>query len=171
MSQLPIDSVRKALTNSFNRYERLGTKISARKAGSLLEATEFSAARPRAFEIQSSLRPLFGKGQPVTACIGDHPDFLHLKETAQMEYCPISTLFMDIEASTKLALIYPNLEDVMRIKNALICAAIEIIQAFDGHVHRIVGDAVMAFFGGRNVDPQNAAIDAIKLRQHVELFQ
>jgi adenylate cyclase len=170
MSQLPIDSVRKALSNSFNRYERLGTKISARKAGPLIEATEFAAARPRTFEIQSSLRPLFGKGQPVDACIGDHPDFLHLKETAQTEYCPISTLFMDIEASTKLALIYPNLEDVVRIKNALICAAIEIIQAFDGHVHRIMGDAVMAFFGGRKADPQNAAIDAINCASTLNYF-
>ncbi|MBJ6584342.1 adenylate/guanylate cyclase domain-containing protein, partial [Enterobacter roggenkampii] len=31
-------------------------------------------------------------------------------------------------------------------KNTIIKYAIEIIQAFDGHVHRIMGDAVMAFF-------------------------
>jgi adenylate cyclase len=170
MSQLPLDSVRKALSNSFKRYERLGSKIFARKAESLLEVTELAAVQPRSFEIQSSLRPLFGKGQPRAASIGDHPDFVHLRETGKTEYCPISTLFMDIEASTKLALIYQNLEDVVRIKNALICAAIEIIQALDGHVHRIMGDAVMAFFGGRNADSQNAAIDAVNCASTLKYF-
>ncbi|MGS4633918.1 hypothetical protein [Enterobacter roggenkampii] len=37
-------------------------------------------------------------------------------------------------------------ETVFNIKNTIIKYAIEIIQAFDGHVHRIMGDAVMAFF-------------------------
>lgn len=84
-------------------------------------------------------------------------------------YCPITTMFMDMEGSTRLNLLFP-LEKVYRIKNAFIQAAIEIVQAFDGHVHRIMGDAVMAYFGGLHKTPEAGVIDALNAACLIRYF-
>lgn len=134
------------------------------------DGTDFSQTEiTPLYSIQSLLRPLYNKGEPKPPDIGDHPDFRHLKGTSDQIYCPITTLFMDLEGSTRLNLLY-SLEEVQRIKNAFIRAAIEIIKSFDGHVHRIMGDAVMAFFGGMNVSPECAAVDAINCAAILQLF-
>ena len=112
------------------------------------------------FEIQDDLRPLFGKGPAVAPSIGHHPDFEHLKATRATEFAPITTLFMDMEGSTRLGLIYTP-EQVFKTKNAVIQSTIDIIKSFDGHVHRIMGDAVMAFFGGKRSTVEQGAIDAL----------
>ena len=131
---------------------------------------EFSAPRMYAdacqtdivpqYSVQNLFRPLFGKGPVQKPSIGDHPDFMHLKGTKNQEKCPIVTLFMDIESSTRLGILYEP-EDVKRIKDAFICIAIELVKSFDGHVHRIMGDSVMAFFGGKRAKTENAIVDAL----------
>ncbi len=121
------------------------------------------------YSMQKLLRPLYGKGEPGKPDIGDHPDFRCLKETNEEVYCPITTLFMDIEGSTRLSLLH-TLPRVKKIKNAYICATIEIVRAFDGHVHRIMGDAVMAYFGGTSGVPEDAAIDAMNCASVLRYF-
>ncbi|MDE9430960.1 adenylate/guanylate cyclase domain-containing protein [Xenorhabdus bovienii] len=73
-------------------------------------------------------------------------------------------MFMDIVGSTKLGRLYEP-ERVFNIKNTIIKHAIEIIQSFDGHVHRIMGDAVMAFFRSSEKEKLNkqndSAIDSL----------
>jgi adenylate cyclase len=112
------------------------------------------------YTFQNWLRPLYGKGKSAPSAIGDHPDFVHLSGTDRVEYHGITTLFMDMEGSTKLSRFNP-LEDVFRIKNAFVRCAIEVVRAFDGHVHRIMGDAVLAFFGGKRTSGEQGAIDAL----------
>lgn len=112
------------------------------------------------YSFQRTIRPIFGKQGVRKPDIGDHPDFLYLRGTDESARSSVATLFMDIEGSTRFGLVY-DLEDVRRIKNAFICSAIQVISSFDGHVHRIMGDAVMAFFGGLNANPENAVIDAL----------
>ncbi len=109
---------------------------------------------------RNTIRTAFGKGNSLVPTIGDHPDFMHLKGTDDTCYCSITTLFMDIESSTRLSLLYP-LPLVMHIKNSFIRTAIQIVTAFDGHVHRIMGDAVMAYFGGITHKPEDASIDGL----------
>ena len=121
------------------------------------------------YEVQGLIRPLYGKEGIQEPLIGDHPDFIHLRGTTGTEYCAITTLFMDIEGSTRLGLLYP-LEEVVAIKNAFICAAMEIVSCFDGHVHRVMGDAVMAYFGGRGVTPEAGIIDAINCAAVLRYF-
>jgi len=94
---------------------------------------------------RKKIREIFGKSGEPSMTIGCHPDFLHLSESPYLENGYSVTLFMDIAGSTKLGKKYP-IETAFNIKNTIIKYAIEIIQAFDGHVHRIMGDAVMAFF-------------------------
>ena len=118
----------------FNDDARQGTLI---KAGHRNDSVEFSESDiTPLYSLQNPLRRLYNKGEAKNPDIGDHPDFRHLKGMNDTINCSITTLFMDLEGSTRLGLIYP-LEDVRRIKNAFIRATIEIVNAFDGHVHRI----------------------------------
>lgn len=121
------------------------------------------------YTLQEKLRPAFGKGFPREVSIGDHPDFAHLAGTSDTMACPIVTLFMDIESSTKLELLYGPAETA-KIKNAFLCTAIELVHAFDGHVHRLQGDAVMAFFGGVSAHAEDAGVDAINCASALWLF-
>jgi len=158
-------ALRSELVDIYENYRQEAGKGSIRKAGETVLA--FSEAKTTTQlipfkSIQNLIRPLYGKRteDDNLPCIGDHPDFEYIKNTGSICYHPITTLFMDIENSTRLSLIY-NLEDVFRIKNAFIRVAIEIIRAFGGHVHRIMGDAVMAYFGGKSVKNTNSVIDAM----------
>lgn len=110
--------------------------------------------------VQPLFRPYFDKKGINPPCIGDHPDFIHLKETQDTENHYITTMFMDIVNSTGLGLAYP-LRDVYLIKNAFISSAIDIVKSFDGHVHRIMGDAIMAYFGSKKECTEDSIINAI----------
>jgi adenylate cyclase len=111
--------------------------------------------------LQTQIRPLFGKHGVNESEIGTHPDFIDLEGTdtgTKNQY--VCTLFVDIKGSTRLSLLYP-LDTVYLFKNAVIKTCVEVIRSFDGHVHRLMGDAVMAFFGGSDTDKENAVADAI----------
>ncbi len=135
-----------------------------------LEASAHTAVAPMG-ALQSILRPLFAKSGMRAPTFGPHPDYRHLLGTTNTERGAVTTLFLDIANSTRLGLIYP-LEVVYLLKNAVLCAAIEIVNAFDGHVHRLMGDAALAFFGGKGRRDEDGAIDAVNcatvLRYYVE---
>ena len=120
-------------------------------------------------EMQTLIRPYFGKLGTRAPKIGDHPDYMHLKKNRGTEFGPVTTLFMDIAGSTKLGLVYSP-EQVYEIKNRFITTAIDLVSAFDGHVHRIMGDAVMAYFGGTSVSVEQGAIDALNCASVLRYF-
>lgn len=123
-----------------------------------------SAALPSVQEEHATQRPIrqwFGKSPDVNqGRIGCHPDFVHLEGTEDKEFHHITTMFVDIKNSTRLALRYPLLE-VQHIKNSILRAASETVRAMDGHVHRFMGDALMAYFGGKNQSKESTAMAAI----------
>jgi adenylate cyclase len=140
------------------------------RAEIIKESRSHDASIEKPGDLQSFVRSVYSKPAPTRAqSIGDHPDFLHLKANFGEEHCAITTLFMDLENSSRLGLLYP-LHDVYRIKNAFILVAIEIVQAFDGHVHRIMGDAVMAYFGGRTGKPEDAIASALNAASLIRYF-
>lgn len=159
---------RQRLDNVYGQYFRQTYESNLQKS-EFAESMKRGADLVPMYSLQSLVRPLFGKGQEQPPDIGDHPDFLHLKGTHQLEYCPITTLFMDIESSTRLSLLYP-LEAVYQIKNSFIRATMEIIKAFDGHVHRVMGDAVMAFFGGKRCLPEDGIINGLNCAAVLRYF-
>jgi class 3 adenylate cyclase len=110
-------------------------------------------------QFQELLRRPYGKTGISPAAIGHHPDFKHLLNTSNTEYCAITTMFMDMKGATTLGVLHEP-PTVFYIKNTFLSLAIEIIKAFDGHVHRLQGDAVMAYFGGKNLPPEQGVIDA-----------
>jgi adenylate cyclase len=151
-----MSNISQKLNDVYDQYLKGSYKSNRSDCVQFSQSTEITPL----YSLQRILRPYYGKGEPKPCLIGDHPDFTYLKGKDQQVYCPITTMFMDLEGSTRLELIY-SLEEVQRIKNAFITATIEIVKTFDGHVHRIMGDAVMAFFGGWGMQPELAVIDAI----------
>ncbi|MCG9632750.1 adenylate/guanylate cyclase domain-containing protein [Vibrio sp. Isolate30] len=110
--------------------------------------------------LQTQIRPLFGKEGVNNFPIGTHPDFVALEGTSETQHHYMCTMFVDIKGSTRLSLLY-DLDSVFIFKNAVIQTCIEVVRSFDGHVHRLMGDAVMAFFGGSTKGKEDAIADAI----------
>lgn len=133
-----------------------------------LESNNTSSSNQE-FQIQSNIRSLFGKHGVTVPAIGGHPDFNYLEKEAKQEHGYAVSLFVDIKGSTKLGVIYTPAE-VFWIKNQIIKCAIETVLAFDGHVHRIMGDAVLAFFRGNDISPQDSAINAINCGAYLVEF-
>lgn len=123
----------------------------------------------RDFNVSGKIRELFGKRILNNTKIGGHPDFDELAISKIKSNGYVTTLFMDIKGSTRLGVVY-DLEDVFYYKNTIIKCAIECIQAFDGHVHRIMGDAVLAFFRSDGKSPRDSAIDAINCGTYLVQF-
>ena len=109
--------------------------------------------------LQKKIRPIYSKKGINQLKIGDHPDFQHLQGGGS-EFCGIISVFMDMVGSTKLCRRF-DLDDVFIIKNSYISTATSLVLAFDGHVHRIMGDAVLAFFGGKSINNDQGAVDAL----------
>ena len=152
----------KSFSQDSLNYESYQTGLEA--ASSIL-TTNTGLPQEQNFGIQENIRKAFGKKGIRDSKIGGHPDFDYLADTKTLKNGFNVTLFIDIKGSTKLGVTY-SAETVFLIKNAIIRAAIETIQAFDGHVHRIMGDAVLAFFRS-DKKARNAAIDAINCGTYI----
>ncbi|HEY8660106.1 MAG TPA: adenylate/guanylate cyclase domain-containing protein [Hanamia sp.] len=103
---------------------------------------------------------LFSHPDLREAKLGLHPDFRHLKGTSEVEYHYIVSVFIDIKGSTNLHREY-NLEEIYVITNTIQSAAIHTCLALGGHVQRLQGDGVFAYFGGKSVDKDTAVKNAV----------
>ncbi|WGQ09018.1 adenylate/guanylate cyclase domain-containing protein [Pedobacter gandavensis] len=90
------------------------------------------------------LTPNFEQG------LGLHPDFLHLKHSETLENHYIVSMFVDIKGSTNLHAKYTP-QTVWIITNTIQRAAIHTCLIFGGYVHRLQGDGLFVYFGGRNM--------------------
>ncbi len=158
------ESVQKGKGFSLDSLSSESYQVGLESASSILNVNS-GLPQEQNFGIQKSIRKAFGKPGINEPKIGGHPDFDYLADTKTLENGFNVSLFIDIKGSTKLGVTY-SAETVFLIKNAIIRAAIETIQAFDGHVHRIMGDAVLAFFRS-DKKARNAAIDAINCGTYI----
>ncbi|MCQ4301447.1 adenylate/guanylate cyclase domain-containing protein [Pseudomonas songnenensis] len=117
--------------------------------------------------IQSDIRSAFGKPGTNNGTIGTHPDFRELADTDNQEHHYICSLFLDIKNSTRLTFIY-DLHEVVAIKNTILKAAVDTVRAMDGHVHRFMGDALLAFFGGKQQSKEESIVNAINCTSVLE---
>jgi adenylate cyclase len=93
--------------------------------------------------------------------LGLHPDFVSLKGTDQVENHWIVSLFVDIKGSTNLYKKY-SANKVHRISATILNAAIHTFSAFGGYVHRIQGDGLFVYFGGRSISRELAVQEALR---------
>jgi len=108
--------------------------------------------------IHLSAQPLgniLNSEQLTNAKLGQHPDFVSIKGTDEILYHYIVSVFIDIQGSTNLHKKY-DLEDIFRITNTIQSAAIHTCIALGGHIQRLQGDGVFAYFGGKTVDKNRA---------------
>lgn len=87
--------------------------------------------------------------------LGLHPDFAHLKHSEDLEEHYIVSMFVDIKGSTNLFKRYSP-KTVWIITNTIQRAAIHTCLIFGGYVHRLQGDGLFIYFGGKGVKPDFA---------------
>jgi adenylate cyclase len=150
-------------TEAFDHSSRADSQVIAKSEGVLPSVDQEHA-------LQLPIRKWFGK-ETTRNCgkIGPHPDFTHLGGTDTVIWHHVTTVFVDIANSTRLALKYP-LPDARHIKNTILQVASETVRAMDGHVHRFMGDALMAYFGGQSQSKESSAMSAISCAAMLQLL-
>lgn len=89
-----------------------------------------------------------------SSTLGSHPDFQHLRSPgAKPEKHYITTMFIDIRNSTRLYDTYEP-EVVAAITIGVQTLALHICWLFGGYVHRLQGDGLMVYFGGKRVSKE-----------------
>ncbi len=84
--------------------------------------------------------------------LGMHPDFSNLKHSDRLEEHYIVSMFVDIKGSTNLFSKYEP-QTVWGITNTIQRAAIHTCLIFGGYVHRLQGDGLFVYFGGKKMNP------------------
>lgn len=141
-----------------------------KKVASFSELSK-SASLPDEYRpVKLQIRKLVGKSsEPHPVIIGTHPDFVHLEHGGYENHYIVS-VFVDIKGSTELAIKIADLHEVKSFKDGLITSVIDIFTAFDGHIHRLHGDAVFAFFGRKDMKKSLAIIDALNAATFLQQF-
>lgn len=121
------------------------------------------------YDYQREIRPLFDKPGLNEHKIGTHPELTMLNGLSATHNQYIVTMFIDIRKSSRLSLLLP-LEQAYIVKNRILQACIDIVRALDGYPHRLMGDALMAFFGRSDVSKENAIADAINAASTLRLI-
>lgn len=93
--------------------------------------------------------------------LGSHPSFGHLKNTNDTEEHYIVSAFFDIKGSTNLFKKFDK-ETVFLITNAILKAGIHTALIFGGYVHRLQGDGMFVYFGGKSIDKKEAVSQALQ---------
>ena len=62
------------------------------------------------------------------------------------------------------------LQNAYVVKNRILQACVDVIRAMDGYPHRLMGDAVMAFFGDKNSSSEDAIADALNAASVLKLI-
>ncbi|WP_300601909.1 hypothetical protein [Niabella sp.] len=115
-------------------------------------------------QLQPSLQRFaneLGKQPNFNQQLGLHPDFSHLKHSNSVEHHYIVSMFVDIKGSTNLFKRYKPLT-VLIVTNAIQRAAIHTCLLFGGYIHRLQGDGLFVYFGGRNIPISKAVADALQ---------
>jgi len=118
--------------------------------------------------LTEKIRNEMGKTNEYNEKIGWHPDFEYL-DYGESENHYIVNVFADIQGSTNLVFKY-DLETVKEIKSKILSTAIEIFQAFDGNIHRLQGDAIFTYFGGKNQRISDAIIDSLNAATILQVY-
>ena len=93
--------------------------------------------------------------------LGLHPDFAHLKDSDQAEKHYIVSMFVDIKGSNNLFRKYKP-ETVCNINSTIQRAAIHTFLIFGGYIHRLQGDGLFVYFGGKAQSEKEAVHRAMQ---------
>ncbi|MGG7552444.1 hypothetical protein ACQ7CX_17685 [Chryseobacterium arthrosphaerae] len=121
------------------------------------------------FRSLSALDAFTGIERKYEEKLGSHPSFQHLKNTTDSEYHYIVSMFIDVKNSTGLFKKYTP-DVVAGICRVIQNATIHTCWHFDGYVHRLQGDGLMVYFGGKEVPKQIAVENALLAGGFINYF-
>lgn len=155
------DIIAAALNNDKNElFEKsLNENYRSTKTFSLndYKASKIKLTKPESLEVvaqKMDVKPFHNQR------IGHHPDFAHLKGTKNKEYHNIVSVFIDVKGSTNLYKKYNN-ETVFIITDTIQLLGITLCKIFGGFIHRLQGDGLFVYFGGKGVSKESANIQAL----------
>ena len=155
------DIIAAALNNDKNElFEKsLNEDYRSTKTFSLndYKASKIKLTKPESLEVvaqKMDVKPFHNQR------IGHHPDFAHLKGTKNKEYHNIVSVFIDVKGSTNLYKKYNN-ETVFIITDTIQLLGITLCKIFGGFIHRLQGDGLFVYFGGKGVSKESANIQAL----------
>lgn len=134
-----------------------------------LRALNEAVPEKRLLPSLEQLAETVGLKPDFTQKLGSHPDFAYLKHTENTEEHYIVSMFVDVRRSTQL---YSRYEPatVFVINNAIQRAAIHTALIFGGYVHRLQGDGLFAYFGGKNIPIKDAVNRALQFASVYSYF-
>lgn len=121
------------------------------------EKSKLSLSKPHDLEVmaqQMGVRVLSDQK------VGHHPDFVHLKGTKNREYHNIVSVFIDVKGSTNLYKKYDN-DTIFIITDTIQLLGITLCKIFGGFIHRLQGDGLFVYFGGKGVDQKSGINQAL----------
>ena len=146
-------------------YGRLNENLSSKPTILWLDKTK-NEANFRSLNVLSSVKGRIAKYEEK---LGAHPSFSHLKNSDNCEYHYIVSMFIDVKNSTGLFKKYDP-DVVANICRTIQLAAIHTCWYFDGYIHRLQGDGLMVYFGGKNIVKQTAVENALMASSFVSYF-
>lgn len=112
---------------------------------------------------------LLGRQPDFSQQLGSHPDFAYLKHTDQTEEHWIVSMFVDVRRSTQLYARYEP-STAFIINNAIQRAGIHTALLFGGYIHRLQGDGMMLYFGGKNTSITSAVTSSLQFTSVFSYF-
>ncbi len=146
-----------------NASIHLGMEADNTYLDSIIEHLEEYSSDEFSNNLKESFRKLVGKEGRYKdrETIGTHPDFINLEKTNNIENHYIVSMFVDIKNSTSIYLKTKDLIWTKHIKNTMLRVITIFMQVFDGHIHRLQGDAVFSYFGWKDKCEEDAIIDSL----------
>ena len=159
-----LDVIKKAIDNDpKNQY----IKLYSQQPESDFDTSYINSLRgelPGLEKLNESSRLIKGLNSSIIEnlpVLGNHPDFAHLRNTDKTEKHWIISAFVDVQKSTQLHNRF-TLATAALITESIVKASIFAVNLCGGYVHRIQGDGLMVYFGGKNIVKKEATKDALK---------
>lgn len=121
------------------------------------EKSRLNLAKPQDLEV---IAQQMGVKVFTNQQVGHHPDFVHLKGTKHKEYHNIVSVFIDVKGSTNLYKKYDN-DTVFIITDTIQLLGITLCKIFGGFIHRLQGDGLFVYFGGKGINRKSAVTQAL----------
>lgn len=156
---------KKGTINKSSGYERLNEGLLSKPKMPWLDKTKNEAN----FRSLNALNAITGVPTRYEEKLGAHPSFKHLKNNSTSEYHYIVSMFIDVRNSTGLFKKYEP-DVVANICRTIQLAAIHTCWYFDGYIHRLQGDGLMVYFGGKGIAKQSAVDNALMAASFISYF-
>lgn len=167
-----LDVIKKAVDKDPKRMNKLFSLHQEDSDYDLSYIKGLRAELPGLESLNESTRLIKGLGAPAInnlPSLGNHPDFSYLRGTTNTEKHWIISGFVDVRKSTQLNNRF-TLQTVALITEGIVKASIFAVNLCGGYVHRIQGDGLMVYFGGKNIEKKQATKDALKAFALISYF-